>query len=92
MHQDVVYEYPAGVDHLGDSPRCEVQGMYERGRLMTIQGHPEFNEEIIRELLKSRHSQGIFGDDVYKDGMDRVSNHHDGVVVSSAFLRFLLED
>ncbi|KAL9091179.1 MAG: hypothetical protein Q9159_001596 [Coniocarpon cinnabarinum] len=92
MHQDVVYQYPPHVEHLGHSPRCDVQGMYKKNSLITVQGHPEFNEEIMRELLEARHSQGIFGDDVYKDGMKRVANHHDGVVVASAFLKFLLED
>ena len=92
MHQDIVYRYPPTVEHLGNSPRCEVQGMYEKGRLITVQGHPEFNEEIMRELLESRHAQGVFGDDVYQDGMDRVANHHDGVAVSRAFVKFLLED
>lgn len=92
MHRDVVYHYPPDVEPLGDSPRCDVQGMYLKGRIMTVQGHPEFNEEIMRELLESRRSQGIFDDSVFKDGMDRVANHHDGVAVSSAFIRFLLED
>ena len=92
MHRDEVFQYPSGVEHLGDSPRCPVQGMYIKGRLITVQGHPEFNEEIMRGLLKSRYSQGIFGDELYQDGLDRVANHHDGVAVSRAFIKFLLED
>ncbi|KAI9709600.1 MAG: hypothetical protein M1828_002408 [Chrysothrix sp. TS-e1954] len=92
MHRDVVKSYPPGVEELGSSPRCDVQGMYAKNRLMTVQGHPEFNEQIMRELLESRHFQGIFDDKLYDDAMSRVANHHDGVIVGAAFLRFLLDD
>ncbi|KAF2217343.1 hypothetical protein CERZMDRAFT_109087 [Cercospora zeae-maydis SCOH1-5] len=92
MHRDVVYEYPKGTEPLGHSPRCDVQGMYIKNRLITVQGHPEFNGDIVAELLDSRHEKGIFDDAMYKDGMDRVRLHHDGVTIGAAFLRFLLED
>lgn len=92
MHRDVVYVYPEGVEELAYSPRCSVQGMYARGRLVTVQGHPEFNEEVVTELLEARHESGVFDDAMYKDGMDRVGKRHDGVVVSKAFVKFLLQD
>lgn len=92
MHRDIVYEYPKGVEELGASPRCSVQGMYAKGRVITVQGHPEFNQQIMTGLLEERHAKGIFNDELYEDGMARAGKHHDGVAVSSAFLRFLLED
>ncbi|OCK78856.1 GMP synthase [Lepidopterella palustris CBS 459.81] len=92
MHRDIVYEYPEGVEELGASPRCSVQGMYVEGRIITVQGHPEFNQQIVTEILQARHSQGIFNDELFEDAMARVGKDHDGVAVSSAFLRFLLED
>lgn len=92
MHRDVVYDYPAGVEELGSSPKCLVQGMYIEGRVITVQGHPEFNQEIVTELLEARHEQGIFDDETYEDGMARVGKAQDGVVVARAFLRFLLEE
>ncbi|EOD46747.1 hypothetical protein GTA08_BOTSDO09427 [Neofusicoccum parvum] len=92
MHRDIVYEYPPGVEPLGHSPRCEVQGMYAKGRLITVQGHPEFNEKIMVVILGARREQGIFDEELYKDSMGRAPLPHDGVVISQAFLRFLLED
>ena len=92
MHRDVVASYPSEVEKLGSSPRCDVQGMWAKNRLITVQGHPEFNEQIVRELLESRHKKGIFDDSTFQDAMGRVGNHHDGVVVAAAFLRFLLDD
>ena len=91
MHRDIVYNYPDGVEPLAYSEKCAVQGMYIPQRLITVQGHPEFNEEIVPELLIARHASGIFDDEIFKDSMRRVDKYHDGVVVSQAFLRFLLE-
>ncbi|KZF21633.1 class I glutamine amidotransferase-like protein [Xylona heveae TC161] len=92
MHRDIVYEYPPGVEPLGYSPKCAVHGMYAPGRLITVQGHPEFTAEIMREMLVKRHAAGVFDDEMYNDAMARVDNAHDGVGVAASFLRFLLED
>lgn len=91
MHRDIIYEYPAGVEDLAYTDKCAVQGMYIPKRLITVQGHPEFNEEIVRELLIARHKAKIFDDEVFEDGMSRVDKYQDGVVVAKAFLKFLLE-
>lgn len=105
MHRDVVYEYPTSsgdadegvadlgqVEALASSDRCVVQGMYVKDRLITVQGHPEFSEEILADLLEKRHHDGIFDDEMFEEGMERVGKRHDGLVVSKAFLRFLLEE
>jgi len=92
MHKDVVFEYPDGVEKLGASPRCLVQGMYKKGKLITMQGHPEFTEPIVSYLVKMRAEQGIFNEEQAKDALERVGKPHDGVVIAKAFLRFLLED
>jgi len=91
MHRDIVYYYPEGVEELGSSPVCKVQGMYVPKKLITVQGHPEFNEEIVTELLNRRHATGVFDDTTFESAMGRVGKEHDGVVVSKAFLRLLLE-
>lgn len=92
MHRDIVYSYPKEVEHLGHNSRCEVQGMYIKNRLITVQGHPEFNGAIETELLQSRHDQGIFNDEQFDEGISRVHLPHDGVVVGAAFLQFLLDE
>ena len=91
MHRDVVYNYPDGVESLAYTEKCAVQGMYVPQRFITVQGHPEFDEEIMRELMIVRHEAGIFDDEVFEDSMGRVDKYQDGVVVSKAFLEFLLE-
>ncbi|TVY52836.1 putative glutamine amidotransferase-like protein [Lachnellula cervina] len=92
MHRDIVYEYPEGVEALAYTEKCAVQGMYVSKRLITVQGHPEFNEEIVREILGTRHTLGIFDAATYQEMIGRVDKYQDGVVVAQAFLRFLLEE
>ncbi len=92
MHRDEVYGFPEGVEELGSSPRCPNQGMYISNKLITVQGHPEFNTEIMTEYLNVRHDQGVFDDAVFEDSMSRAGDHHDGVAVAQGFLRFLLEE
>ena len=36
MHRDIIFEYPEGVEKLGSSPVCEVQGMYKKGKFITV--------------------------------------------------------
>ena len=91
MHKDIVCSYPQGVEELGWSDKCKVQGMYMPKRVITVQGHPEFTEEIVRELLHTRLEQKIFDEKTYEDAMARVVRPHDGVLVAEAFLKFLLE-
>ena len=91
MHRDIVFEYPEGAEALGASPRCLIQGMYKAGKFISVQGHPEFNEQIVTTLINLRHAQGIFNDEQARDALARVGNHHDGVAVAKGFLRFLLE-
>ena len=92
MHRDIVFCYPKGVEELGSNPICKVQGMYIPKRLITVQGHPEFNEEIMTEILEARHAVGIFDDEAFAGAMKRVVMRHDGLVVSKAFIRFLLDE
>ncbi|KAL8932096.1 MAG: hypothetical protein Q9211_006534, partial [Gyalolechia sp. 1 TL-2023] len=91
MHKDIVFDYPDGVQPLGSTSRCKVQGMFVPGRVMTVQGHPEFTEEILVEILEVRHEQGVFGDEMYEDAMARVGKKHDGVMVGKRFIEFLLD-
>lgn len=92
MHRDIVYYYPEGVEELGLSGKCKVQGMYIPNRVITVQGHPEFTEEIVAELLENRHRQNIFDDEIYEEAKARVGKPHDGVLVAQGFLKFLMDE
>ncbi|KAF7554536.1 hypothetical protein G7Z17_g2831 [Cylindrodendrum hubeiense] len=91
MHRDILFDFPADSIPLGSNDICAVQGMYRPGSYITIQGHPEFNAEIMSEILFNRHTVGIFTDEVYEDGMKRTPIPHDGVAIARAFLKFMRE-
>ena len=91
MHRDIVYYNPEGVEQLASTPRCATQGMYLKDKLITVQGHPEFTSDIMTEILGFRQAAGIFPEGLYDDGMRRVAEQHDGVIVAKAFLKFTLE-
>jgi GMP synthase-like glutamine amidotransferase len=92
MHKDIVYGYPSGTEELGETAMCLNQGMYIKGRLITVQGHPEFTHDIVEEIVNYRHAVGIFSDELFEDAVKRLPDHDDGVIVAQAFFRFLLED
>jgi GMP synthase-like glutamine amidotransferase len=91
MHRDVLPRYPPAVEKLGYSDRCNVQGIYIKNRVLTVQGHPEYSADIARGFLERRRGS-LLDDATYEDGRNRVDNPHDGLTVAAAFLRFLLEE
>ncbi|CAL3962872.1 unnamed protein product [Diplocarpon coronariae] len=92
MHRDALGAYPEGVEALASTDKCPTHAMYAAGRFLSVQGHPEFTEDITREILEVRHAQGIFDEELYRDGAARLGRDQDGVVVAQAFLKFLLEE
>ncbi|CAM1502346.1 Fc.00g043300.m01.CDS01 [Cosmosporella sp. VM-42] len=91
MHRDAVLEVPEGVVNLGSSPACKVQGLYEPGRILTLQSHPEFDPSIMIEILESRHKAKMFDDEMFNDGMKRAQRPHGGTLVSTKIWKFLLD-
>lgn len=91
MHRDIVVAYPLGVKPLGSSPMCENQGMYVQKRLITLQAHPEFRHDIMKEILEVRKEQKIIDESLAADGLRRVMDRYDGYSVAKAFVRFLIE-
>ncbi|POR33149.1 Putative glutamine amidotransferase-like protein [Tolypocladium paradoxum] len=66
MHRDAILEVPRGLVNLGSSPSCAIQGLYQPGRVLSFQAHPEFDGFIMADLLKSRHEQKIFDDQIQR--------------------------
>lgn len=91
MHKDVVVACPPGVKLLGSSPMCENQGMYVQRKLITVQAHPEFGHDIMKDLIEARKGKKIFDEALAADGLRRVMDRNDGYVVAKAFLMFLTE-
>lgn len=91
MHRDIITSLPDGVEALGSTSICRLHGIYAAKRLITVQGHPEYNEDIVKQILHARHRKGTLQDEDFEDALKRVAKPHDGVLVTQAFLRFVLE-
>lgn len=91
MHRDIVHEVPEGCINLGYSPRCGIQGLYMPGRILSVQAHPEFNQFIMTHLCEARHDQGLFDDELYRDGLARAEKHHDGELLGRRIVKFIEE-
>lgn len=91
MHRDAVLSVPpGGVRVIGSSPDCAIQGMYEPKRILSIQAHPEFDGFIMRNILNTRHEQGIFDEAFWCEATSRAEKHQDGVKVAVAMWDFIL--
>ncbi|CAI4210773.1 unnamed protein product [Parascedosporium putredinis] len=52
MHRDQVCTFPSDAVPLGSTDICAVQAMYAPRRYFSVQGHPEFTEDIVREISR----------------------------------------
>ena len=91
MHRDQVFGVPAGAEVLASTEKCPNHGFNIPKRVITVQGHPEFTEDIMGEILELRHESGLLTDEVYQSGVTRNGDHHDGVLMAQVFLKFLQE-
>ncbi|KAG6551038.1 hypothetical protein Mapa_007271 [Marchantia paleacea] len=61
-HRDQVKEIPTGGELLGFSEKTGIE-MYAVGdNVLAIQGHPEFTEDVVRDIVDTRFSMGILND------------------------------
>ncbi|EGO59238.1 hypothetical protein NEUTE1DRAFT_79149 [Neurospora tetrasperma FGSC 2508] len=91
MHRDHVVGVPDGAQLLASTDVCENQGFIIPGRVLTVQGHPEFTTDIMEELLELRKATGLFNEELFGSGMDR-NKVDDGVFIAQALYKFLLQD
>lgn len=75
VHQDQVVEAPPGATRLASSPFCEnailVYGDPERPAAITIQPHPEFDDEFLKDLIAARRG-AAFPEPLAEAGLARI--------------------
>lgn len=92
MHRDIIFEAPpAGCVNLATSEKCGVQGLYLPNKVLSVQGHPEYNEGIMSCVLEARHESGVFDDELYNNGLSRAGNPHDGELIGYTMAKFILD-
>ena len=82
---------PEGFEIIGSNAICACQAMKLGDRVLSVQGHPEFNKEIVEFLLENRYSKGLFEREVLDEAFPKASDEHDGIKVGEGILNFILE-
>lgn len=79
---------PPGWNNIGSSKHCHIQGMYYANRLLTYQGHFEFDRFINTETLK------VFGakwdEERLNKGLESMDRNDDALMGADCVLRFLM--
>lgn len=76
----------------GTSEHTGVQGVYIKKRLITTQGHMEFNEAMVKRQLELRVEAGSLRREDASEAGERADWMHDGEVVARAVIRFFHGD
>jgi len=88
-HQDQVMRLPPGAERLGGSDFCPNAMFAIEDRALGIQGHPEFTEDIMRDLL--REFDGRMDEPAYQAAVRSVEEGHpDSRMVAKWMVNFLL--
>lgn len=90
VHQDIVFDLPQGVTNIGSTDRTSIQGFYKKDKLLTFQGHPEFEKDFVLDVLSKKLDQGMITQQLYDASVARLeSDQHDGVEIAKTILKFL---
>lgn len=92
MHRDIILHYPPDVEKLGYTPRTEVPALYMANRLISVQGHPEFDGAIVAAIAQSRYDMGLFDQQLYDDAMSRFCFEQavNGLVLTFVKVEFII--
>ncbi|CAG8983291.1 hypothetical protein HYALB_00002728 [Hymenoscyphus albidus] len=82
---------PRGFHSIGRTERCAVEGVWKKGRLLTFQGHAEFDRMVNRETVKV-FGYKKWGNEFLREALDAVERDDDSVWAASVMLRFFLEE
>lgn len=88
-HQDQVTRLPEGATLFGSSDPCFNEIYTIDDRVFSIQGHPEFSSDFLRELLQTR--KGSIPEPIYTQALTSLSTSLDSLVVAKWIIRFLAE-
>ncbi|EPE31450.1 Class I glutamine amidotransferase-like protein [Glarea lozoyensis ATCC 20868] len=93
VHADHVdlHELPEGFVSVGRSSHCGLQGVWKRGRVLTYQGHAEFDRFVNCETLRV-FGKVIWEEEFIKRALEQVDQDDDAVWAAGVMLRFFLED
>jgi GMP synthase-like glutamine amidotransferase len=92
VHADHVdmKELPEGFHSIGRSDHCALQGIWKKGRVLTYQGHAEFDRFINGETAKV-FGKSTWSEDFMEKTLKSIDAEDDAIWAAQVTLRFFLE-
>lgn len=59
IHQDEVTSLPPGAASIASSPECDCEAFVLEDHVLAIQGHPEFDDGMVEDMLELKRSAGL---------------------------------
>lgn len=78
----IAFDVSAQDDTSGPSPSRSLH-------VLTLQGHPEFDEEIVKLIIDARTEMGTIDGELREQGLERAAKPHDGLRLGAAVLVML---
>ncbi len=88
-HQDEVCALPENAKPWLQGEFCEIQGFVLPKLAVTVQGHPEFAAEQVRDLYERRRT--LMGDELTDQALHSLTLPHNGLQLTVNVLKYLLE-
>ncbi|KAF9957489.1 hypothetical protein BGZ72_001771 [Mortierella alpina] len=89
LHQDVVHDVPQGFTLLASTAHTMNQSMIsDDGKILTLQGHPEFTGPIMKAFIQFRTANGTFSKELSDASMKVVDNPLDNVNAAARIVLF----
>lgn len=87
-HQDQVTRLPPGAEVVGRSPFCAHAALAYGDRAFTVQAHPEFRDDFIAGLIRTR-GRGVVPDDRLAEADARLGGRLDNDAIAARIAAFL---
>ncbi|BGP02920.1 putative glutamine amidotransferase [Rhodotorula toruloides] len=98
MHRDHVPSFPPSFELLGSTPACAIHGMvrlvdpsapfsHTNIAAVTLQGHPEFDSEMVNTIIDAREAGGVISREVAEESREYAGERDDGAWIGRVLLR-----
>jgi len=91
LHQDQVVELPPDARVTASSDFCKYAGLAYKGKAMSIQPHPEFTSEFVRELINIRIGE-VIPQDQGQPALDTLDDKSDSPKLAAEIAAFFKDN